>query len=304
MARRHQLKTLSELLFPLSPKLAIRFADARGRKLSMRAMHRETKYIPTSAELEELLGPGAGEAYEEFARKCGRSGARTRLVKSLAAGKGPELILPIMAVDGEEHLRELKEEGKGALIATWHSGPTPAVWASLIPHDIPLMKLQHTEWLSPPANWEILDVPNNSFDSIRLLRRAQKHLRQGGWMGAAVDVGPRFGPGCTVRCFGRRMEFEIGLAALAVKHSRPIVPISASWDGQRPRILVRVHAPLHPGSGGNEESAVATQRRERELSERIIRVMERDCLDHPWEWTAPRVRRFLAFPRVTQEEGG
>lgn len=294
MGRKQRMRLLAERVFPYSARLALMLADRRARALERRAGRDKSPVIPTQAELDALFGPGVISDYAAVSRGCSISQARSRLIKDIGFKQGPSLIRPLIDVDGMEHLERLKATGRGVILATWHSGPTPAVWATLLDFGIRLMKIQAIDTPFEQEGWTALRRQSNEFDGIRILKTCSKHLRGGGWVGAAFDVNEKIDRKIDIPYFGRSVPYPLGLPVLALTTGAPIVPIVARWALDEPRIKVQIHEPM-------EVSELAPQggvAGERVILERLVSRMESFFRAHPEELSRAKVGVLLKFPKI------
>jgi lauroyl/myristoyl acyltransferase len=204
-------------------------------------------------------------------------------------------LLPRIDVDPEHEatLRRLKDEGKGAIVATLHGGPKAGVWAHLRRVDVAVLKIQNHDWRKPPANWKIVRAARDAGEGLRLLRRARRHLGQGGWVGTALDDMKSGTRRRTVRCLGRETSLSSGIVSMSLMTGAPIVLLSASWKETGRRIQVEVHEPIHPQDHPSADGDAA----EAAIMARLAEQMEGFMKQYPWEVSGNHYRRLLQGPQ-------
>lgn len=297
MGRKQNLRRLSEAAFRWSPGLALRLADRRGRLLGRGGEEEGGVHAPSRVELERLLGPGARDDSEETRRRCVLSDARSRLIKNVAFRSGYRSMRRLLSVRGEERVAALRARGLGVVVATWHAGPTPAVWAALLEAGVELWRISNREGPVEAPGWRVLRLTGAPFEGAAMLKSCVRHLRGGGWVGGAFDVLSEGARLVEVPVFGRAVPLPTGLPALAVVAGCPIVPAVSRWDLERNRICVEFHEPIEPESVGGTDA----RGKEEALLRLLAGQLESYYRAYPWELTKSKAGWLLRFPPVGEE---
>lgn len=289
------VKRLPAWLFGRNPAAALwltrRFSGVyRGpRRLRMYSAS------PHRAEIVRVLGPMSRERQKLIREKIARTHALNAVVTQVERSLGPEALQPIIEVEGEggARIRRLLEAGPAPIITTWHIGPRAGVWAFLSRYPLRLMKMQFTEWKVVPEGWTLIPGPSDAMMGAGLIRRIKKHLAGGGWAAFAFDKTHRGTRVHRVEHFGRDVTIKSAIGAVSQITGAPVVLISSRWNEAGTKIRVTVHEPLHPD--GQDAEA------ESRLVRTLAGQMEAYVRAHPWEQSAVRYRRILAFPKIGEE---
>lgn len=266
-------------------------------------------------ELRASLGPG-----EVSPRLLRRSFAHIWLdgvEPHLYPYLGPHNIDQLVRLEGERHLREALEPGRGVLLLIGHLGLNTLVMAALGHRGYRIHQLG-----APPPVWrEILGpenvsplayrryqrtwrneqaLPARHISVFAFLRPAYRALKQGDILCVAVDGG-----GGTrwveVSFLGRRCNVSSGPATLAVRTGAAALPafVVRGDDGRHRMIL---EPPLAVGEGDRDEQV-------RDLTQRFMARLEHWVRRHPEQYAGfLRLRRRAAAtdgrPFFTDYAGG
>jgi len=159
-----------------------------------------------------------------------------------------ESLRDLIHFDGEEHLKEALEKGRGALVLSAHLGNWELVGLKLVQRGYPIAIVTKVargravdEFLTKSREGAGIKV----FRGRGLFRESLRHLAQGGVLGSVLDQNARRREGVFVPFFGRQACTLKSLALLARRTGAPIVPIFAYREGKHHRIVCE--PPLEPG---------------------------------------------------------
>lgn len=291
MARAMRMRRLAERVWPISPRLALKLMDRRGNHHYQRALRNRSSMVSKPDELAELLPEVDRERLLALLQRQGRSESRSRLIKTISDRRGIQKIARFVEADERSRalITELKKGGKGAIVTTWHAGPTPAIWCFLANQGISIAKAQNRRWEVEPKGWKIIIRKFEPGEGLRLLHEFRRLLRQDKWIGFAFDHKEETARTFRMEVLGAGIEYPVGIAALSCMTGAPVVPVTAVWDEKKPLMRVEVQEPIHPpledGNGYEEAEAFIMSELGRRTEEYIRR--------YPWEVSRRLVRTLL-----------
>ncbi|WP_438445769.1 lysophospholipid acyltransferase family protein [Gorillibacterium sp. sgz5001074] len=184
-----------------------------------------------------------------------------------------------IAVNGEEHLDEALEEGKGAIIYAPHTGNFFfTYWRLSQSYDCLAVATAGSAELRPLyLRFQQLGCKGLDYDAtppLELLRRLKSHLAGGG---VIFLLGDFYRPTFPVsRLFGRLTRSPSGAAQLSLEHGVPVVPCCSFREGRfRHRVELGRPIRLYEAYGRKERTKAA---------EELNRVLEQGILRHPEQW--------------------
>ncbi len=240
-------------------------------------------------ELRRSLGPGVasdGAVLRRAFRNIWLDGVEPHLFPRM----GPDNIDDLVRLEGEEHLRQALERGRGVLLFIGHFGLNTLTMAALGHRGYTIHQLS-----APPPVWrEILGadgvsdfayrralrtwgaeqtLPANHISVFGFLRPAFKALRRNEVLCVAVDGGGGRS-WCRVRFLGRPANISSGPALLALKTGAAVVPavVRRDPDGRHTVILEPV---LEIERGDDVEDDA------RRLTQAFMDFLERWVRRHP-----------------------
>lgn len=233
------------------------------------------------ANLRRILGPrtSAEELLDVTRTFIGFAGC---LTDALAMGRAvtPEIELCVI---GDAHLREVLAAGRGAILATAHTGGWEIAG--------PLLAKRFAVQIMIAMRRE----PNGRARAIQDRARAQSgmkvvhidgeplavlplftHLRRGGVVGVQIDRTPEQGRAFAVELFGMPGRVPSGPFELARASGAPIVPVFARRRGYL-AYDVEVGAPIHVARQASAEELVRAGRS-------VVGQLEAFLSAHPTDW--------------------
>lgn len=190
----------------------------------------------------------------------------------------PETIQKYVKLEGHEHLTEALSHGKGAIVATSHSGNWELFGAALAMYGFPLVSVAQKQTNSDMDHF-INELRTKSGMEVIYktgVRDMVKILGQGRVVGILMDqdAGPE---GVMVEFFGRLSSTPQGAAALGRLKDSPIVPIfiTENDDG------------THTGTLYPAMWVEKTQDREQDIlimTQKLTTIIEEHIRSHPHEW--------------------
>ena len=191
-----------------------------------------------------------------------------------------------IALEGEEHWRELAASPEGFILLTAHLGNWEA--GSMVPAGSArrLVHVVREEETDPRAQefiaglirraagegytTHVADDPHLGVALLDALRRGEIVALQG-------DRPRTSGRTHEVRLFGRPFPLPVGPAVLARAAGVPLVPVFTVREGRR-RYCCRVAEPIRVPADGDRQAAVAA------ALERFAADLERTIRRHPHQW--------------------
>ena len=168
-----------------------------------------------------------------------------------------ESIRDLIHLEGEEHLKETLEKGRGALVLSAHLGNWELVGMGLVQNGYPLAMVTKiargravNEFLTGSREGAGIKV----FQGRGLFKESLRHLSKGGVLGSVLDQNARPREGVFVPFFGRPACTLKSLALLALRTGAPIVPVFGYREGKHHRIVCE--PPLDPGITEDSEGDV------------------------------------------------
>lgn len=222
--------------------------DRRDRRITLENLARA---YPERSEKERL----------RLARECFRE-VGADLSETLSAARfTPVELRRHLIIEGWEVLERLREEGRGALLLGAHLGCWELtayavaleagcvyVVSNVLPNPLFDRELRR---LRRPYGIEIIERKGAA-------RRMYKVLRQGGFLGVALDQRPKPEEAIDVQFFGQRSLSSPLPAYLSLWTGAPVVPVFTLPDADRYRTVV--HPAIEPAGEGKEGIARLTQR--------------------------------------------
>jgi len=203
----------------------------------------------------------------------------TMFVEELCLPKiNKENIENYVQLEGHEYLAEALSHGKGAVLATSHSGNWELLGAALAIHGFPLVCVAQKQ-----TNVQMDRLINEYRISTGMeiiyktgVRDMIKLLGQGKVIGILMDQDANR-DGVMVEFFGRLASTPQGAAALARLKDAPIIPvfITENKDGTHTGIL---HPPVWVEKTSNRERDI------RVTTQQLTTVIEQHVRKYPHEW--------------------
>ena len=195
-----------------------------------------------------------------------------------------------VTVEGWEHVHEVLDAGKGAIVVTGHIGNWEVLAAYFAGRGIPIAGIAR-RMNDPRLNQLLVDyrarngVSTIMRESPSSGREILKVLRDRGILALLIDQDIN-APSVSVPFFGRMARTPAAAATLAVRRNLPIVPAFAQRrpeGGHRLTVL----PPLYPPASGDRRMDVL------ELTRRCNEIIEQRVRQNPaeWVWWHKRWRR-------------
>lgn len=186
-----------------------------------------------------------------------------------------------LEVEGIEHVRRAKEEGRGLICAVPHLGNWEVAGPIALREGIRLVAVAEnlpnpliTRWFVRLRNRLGIEVVLAG--GRPLVRRLEEALRQNGAVALLCDRDLR-GRGVPVRFFGEDTSLPAGPMSLAWKTGAPVLPVAVYFTSDGGHRVV-IEPPLDLPSGGNREEAV------RAGTQIIAHALERLIRAAPEQW--------------------
>jgi KDO2-lipid IV(A) lauroyltransferase len=110
------------------------------------------------------------------------------------------------------------------------------------------------------------------------MRAALSTLREGGTLGALIDVNMLKPEGVFVDFFGTPASTSFALAKLALRTGAAAIPLFIPWDERRKRFVLQISPPLTIDQTGNEEEDT------RRLTATWTKAIENKIREYPDQW--------------------
>jgi KDO2-lipid IV(A) lauroyltransferase len=183
-----------------------------------------------------------------------------------------------VTIQGREHLIEALAHGRGAVLATAHSGNWELLGAALAMNGFPLVGVAQKQTNNEMDRFinEYRTLAGMHVTYKTGVREMIKLLSEGQIIGLIMDQDAG-GDGIFIEFFGRSASTPPGAAHLARLKDAPIVPafITENSDGTHTAIL---HPPVwvHKTENRNQDILVTTQQ--------LTTMIEAHIRKHPTEW--------------------
>lgn len=175
-----------------------------------------------------------GRALRRVARGAYHHLALVALEVAVAARTSPEVMASVCRVEGEEHLRNLREEGRGAILVSGHLGNWEYLGLSLAVRGYPLTAVAARVRNARLHRWLTQLRARYGASLIPMGRGAVSAcvdaLRRGSFLMLLVDQDARRG-GVFVDFFGIPASTHAGAAVLSLRTQAPMVPCRAVRTG-------------------------------------------------------------------------
>lgn len=190
----------------------------------------------------------------------------------------PETIKKYVKLEGHEHLTEALSYGRGAIVATSHSGNWELFGAALAMHGFPLVSVAQKQTNSDMDHFINELRTSSGMEMIYKtgVRDMVKILGEGRVVGILMDqdAGKE---GIMVEFFGRLASTPQGAAALGRLKDCPIVPIfiTENDDGTHTGTL---HPPIWVEKTSDRTQDILS------TTQKLTNIIEEHIRNHPHEW--------------------
>jgi len=181
-------------------------------------------------------------------------------------------------LQGEEYLTEALSHGKGAVLATSHSGNWEIMGAALVMHGFPLVCVAQKQTNSDMDRFINENRTNTGMQIIYKtgVRDMIKLLGQGKAMGILMDQDANR-DGLMVNFFGRLASTPQGAAALARLKDSPIVPVFITEKSDGTHIVI-IHPPVWVDKTNDRDQDITG------MTQQLTTVIEQHIRKYPNEW--------------------
>lgn len=304
-------KRLGEWLYyfaflPLIAPLPTGIRQALGRRRARKRMQRrEDSRRHSVANMRHYLGYSAGQA-EETTRQAFVLQLADELDSYGYHRVSPSLVSRRFQVEGEEHLDQLRGQGRGAVLATVHLGSICMAVMAMGQMGFKVYPLTHDSrndssmgrplnahsrwrlfWIERKCGGHAIYVNLKSPSGGKALGslEALKVLRQGGFVSMPLDIPPHLvDHALQVDFLGRRCRFPSGPVRLAALAGVPILPyfiLRHEDDWTRFKLVLR--EPIEPSGNASQDL------------QRCLGQAEEMIKLSPQQWTAwDSANQFLA----------
>lgn len=187
-------------------------------------------------------------------------------------------IRQLVRMEGQEHLAEALSYGKGAVLATSHSGNWELLGAALAMYDFPIVAVVQKQTNAAMDRFinEYRTMAGMHVTYKTGVRDMIRLLNQGMIVGLLMDQN-QHRSGVIVDFFNRPASTPQGAAALARMNDAPIVPafITENADGTHTAII---HPIVWAEKGTDRESDVVN------TTQVLTKIIEMHIRQHPAEW--------------------
>lgn len=204
-----------------------------------------------------------------------------------------EQMLPLVEIEGEEHVRRAAARGRGVMYFAGHFGS----WElQIMVHALrfqPIVMVART--LDNPLLERLVERIRTRVGTRVLARRGAlrallRELRRGGSVGMMIDQHIQDRSAVAVDFFGRPASTTSAVASLALRTGAAVIPVFAlPLPGNRYRLIYE--APIQPPEADDSDAVRAYTQRCTDLLERYVR---RD--PHLWLWMHRRWRSPASAP--------
>lgn len=296
MSRRRSVLRAAEAVFPLAPRLSMGLAAWAAPRLDPHPGEKRNPHLLDPSLIRELLGPLPKEEMDRLLRRNAAARIRGIVLRHAIERRGLDCARPLLRwTEGSlERLGHARAEGRGLCLTTWHAGPTLGLWAGLAQLGLPLLKFQVGERFPSPAGWTCIDPDREGALRAGAMKRALRHLRQGGCVAIPADMYQWSTRAVLSPCLGRQAAFSRAIPALVELSGAPVIPLFAWWGRGGRTLELEVQQELAVESAGAGPSPEFETVVARELAGRVEAYL-RVHLD---EYDAHYARMFVAHPPI------
>jgi KDO2-lipid IV(A) lauroyltransferase len=237
------------------------------------------------------------------ARQCYANFGRSAVEFARLGRSSPREILDSVSVEGEDHLRAARDQGRGVIFLTAHLGnwELMAIVCTLLGYRLfPVVRPLDNPWLN-----RLIDRIRSRYGSAMISKKTETAgrdvihaLRRGDCVGILLDQNMASYDGVFVEFFGRPACTSNGLAVIARRTDAPVIPafIVREADG-RHRIIIERPVELVKSRDIERDVLVNTGR--------CTAVIERMVRAYPeqWLWMHRRWKTQPASQRPTDTSG-
>ena len=193
----------------------------------------------------------------------------------------PEALRELIVIEGEEHLREALEQGRGALICSAHLGNWELLLRAGLLSEVPVTVLSKRLRISiAQLAWERLRrstpmrLDENTFRSARTLRR---RLKAGQIVADVIDQHAPSPRAMRLPFFGHSASTSATLARLSLQSGAPLLTAFITREGARHHLQIGPILSLPEVGLSPEDSS-------RALTLQLLQRLERQIRTHPAQW--------------------
>ncbi len=241
-------------------------------------------------ELATILGRTANDpAVHEQMRHAYRinTAAVLEILAMVDRQQDESVLLPLIRVDGIEHVQAALAGGRGAILLGGHMGNGLLMGLRLVASGVPVSVI-HAKALMMEDGFIDRTIHAYGIETIEANEGIQAYsqligaLRRGRVVYISADQGTKRGLGQTVRFLGKDMPMPVGPAQLARHSGAPVLPLAMIaaepvW-----------HFEIQPALAREKGASLALD------VERLLRVTEQQVLRTPqlWSWHHRRWRKY------------
>ena len=211
----------------------------------------------------------------------------------------------VFSFDGLQHLDDVLNQGRGALLATGHFGAPCAALVGLGIKGYPITHVSREYQSDPsvPSAFRayaltklrkierrigrplINAIGRDDLPSYEAVLQILKQLRRNQLVSMAIDVSPNLvEDGMSTRFLGRPSRFTSNLVRLATQSQTPIIPYFIQRDGQDwSRFRISLHPPILMSGDIQGDLQVCVNHLEEVILQRPEQWFIWDSLSHFWE---------------------
>lgn len=200
---------------------------------------------------------------------------------------------------GREYLDDIKESGKGAIIASMHSGNWELLGGILASEGYPLISVAMKQ--NGDADRFINEYRELMHQHVTYktgMREMIAELKKGSMIGLIMDQDPGTS-GVLAPLFGYQTLTATGPAVLARLQDVPIIPMTIHYDAYQGKHIIEIKQPFYAEhTEDKKRDAIVTCVKLNEFVEDHVRRYPEDWfwLHNRWKWTRRAYRGKLEVP--------
>lgn len=199
-----------------------------------------------------------------------------KVIQIIGEHSGLDYFADRIKIHNSDYLFHLHKSKHPVIIIVGHIGPDLASLSCLYKLGIPVLALKHIADFNCPPEIELAETHSNPSKKAFALKRAIDHLKTGGIVFVAFDIGSQKNEFHKVKFLERQYSFPSGIALMSRLTGAPIIPMHATWPSIKVRMDVYIHSPIKPLTKPSDKTNF-----DKELITKSARWYEKEIIKNP-----------------------